>query len=85
MVAKVEEAVRARRSADFLIIARTSAARQKDGLAEAIRRDEATRKAGADILLVLSGKLAEARTIGEALPPGLKMFMMAAADCPTAG
>jgi 2-methylisocitrate lyase-like PEP mutase family enzyme len=84
MAAKVEEAVRTRRSADFLIIARTSAAREKDGLAEAIRSGEPMRKAGADILLVLSGKPAEARTIGEALP-GLKMFKMAAAYCPTAG
>jgi 2-methylisocitrate lyase-like PEP mutase family enzyme len=75
MVAKVEEAVRARRSPDFLIIARTNAARQKNGLDEALRRGEAMRKAGADILLVLPGKPGEARIIGESLA-GPKMFMM---------
>src|SRR5690242_4176648 len=51
MVAKVAEAVAARRSRDFLIIARTNAARQENGLEEALRRGEAMRAAGADILL----------------------------------
>lgn len=75
MVAKVEEAVAARRSRDFLIIARTNAARQPNGLDDALRRGEAMRRAGADLLLVLPGKPAQAKVIGEALP-GPKMFMM---------
>ena len=75
MLAKVEEAVAARRSADFLIIARTNMARQPDGLDEALRRGEAMRKAGADLLLVLPGKPEQARVIGQSLP-GPKMFML---------
>lgn len=75
MVAKVAEAVAARRSRDFLIIARTNAARQENGLEEALRRGEAMRAAGADILLILPGKSDHARIIGETLP-GPKMFML---------
>ncbi len=74
MVAKIEECVRARRSDDFLIIARTNAARQKDGLDEALRRGEAFKKAGADILLVLPGKPEQARVIGERLPGPLMLM-----------
>lgn len=50
MVAKIEEAVAARRSRDFLIIARTNIARS-DGPDEAVRRCLAFHRAGADILL----------------------------------
>lgn len=78
MVAKVEECVRARRSQDFLIIARTNAARQKDGLDDALRRGEALKKAGADILLVLPGEPEQARIIGERLPGPL--MLMASGD-----
>ena len=48
MEAKVREAVAARRSADFLVIARTNAT----DLDEAARRAEAYRRAGADLLLI---------------------------------
>ena len=48
MAAKVREAVAARRSADFLVIARTNAT----DLDEAFRRADAYRRAGADLLLV---------------------------------
>ena len=74
MVAKIEECVRARRSADFLIIARTNAARQKDGLDEALRRGEALHKAGADILLVLPARPEQARIIGERMPGPLMLM-----------
>ena len=53
MVAKIEVAVEARRSDDFLIIARTDA-RTGHGLNEALRRAAAYREAGADILFVES-------------------------------
>lgn len=84
MVAKIEEAVAARRSRDFLIIARTNAARKPDGLDDAIRRGEAMRKAGADLLLVSSGHPGHARIIGEALP-GPKMFMMTSSRLSASG
>ena len=49
MVDKIEQAVRARRSADFLIIGRTNAVRVTD-MDDTLRRGEAYRRAGADIL-----------------------------------
>ena len=53
MVSKIEVACDARRSSEFLIIARTDS-RTTLGLDEAIRRAEAYGKAGADILFVES-------------------------------
>jgi 2-methylisocitrate lyase-like PEP mutase family enzyme len=53
MVRKVRVAVEARRSDDFLIVARTDA-RTTLGLDEALRRGEAYQKAGADILFIES-------------------------------
>lgn len=50
-VGKIEAAVAARRDPDFIIIARTDAASGL-GLDEAIRRAQAFRKAGADVLFV---------------------------------
>ncbi len=50
-VGKIEAAVAARRDPDFIIIARTDAA-EAHGLDEAIRRAQAFRKAGADVLFV---------------------------------
>ncbi|MGH8620164.1 MAG: isocitrate lyase/PEP mutase family protein [Burkholderiales bacterium] len=50
-VAKIEAAAAARRDDDFVIIARTDAA-AGHGLDEAIRRVQAFRKAGADVLFV---------------------------------
>jgi methylisocitrate lyase len=51
MVAKVREAVAARRDPDLLIIARTNAMRAAT-MDDALRRGEAYRKAGADVLLL---------------------------------
>ncbi len=50
-VGKIEAAVAARRDPDFIIIARTDAASGL-GLDEAIRRAQAFRKAGADVIFV---------------------------------
>lgn len=50
-VGKIEAAVHARRDPDFIIIARTDAA-SGHGLDEAIRRGQAYRKAGADVVFV---------------------------------
>jgi methylisocitrate lyase len=66
MVDKVKEAVAAKRDPDFVVIARTNACRQT-GLDDALRRGEAMRKAGADMLFVLQKKPEEVRAIGEAL------------------
>jgi 2-methylisocitrate lyase-like PEP mutase family enzyme len=53
MVLKVEVAVEARKSADFLIVARTDA-RTSLGLDEAIRRGKLYARAGADIVFIES-------------------------------
>jgi methylisocitrate lyase len=53
MAAKVREAVAVRRSRDFLIIARTNAARMH-GIDDALRRAERMAEAGADMLFVLT-------------------------------
>jgi len=66
MVKKIRVAVDARRSRDFLIIARTDA-RSAHGLDEALRRAEAYARAGADILFVESPESEdEMRRIGRA-------------------
>lgn len=57
-VRRVEVAVDARRSRDFLIIARTDA-RTTHGLDEALRRGEAYVQAGADVLFIESPESAE--------------------------
>lgn len=67
MVAKIGEAVSARRNPGFLIIARTNAART-DSLDEALRRGEAMSRAGADVLFVLAHGPEQLRIIGERLP-----------------
>lgn len=51
MTAKVKEAVAARRDPDFLVIARTNAMRAST-MDDALRRGEAYRKAGADVVLL---------------------------------
>jgi 2-methylisocitrate lyase-like PEP mutase family enzyme len=51
MVAKVKEAVAARRGRDFLVIGRTNAVRAGT-MDEALRRGEAYRQAGADVVLL---------------------------------
>lgn len=66
MAEKIREACAARRSNDLLIIARTNATRMH-GLDEALRRGEAFRKAGADVLLVLAKTPDQIATIGQRL------------------
>jgi methylisocitrate lyase len=67
MAAKVKEAVAARRNPDFLIIARTNAMRAST-MDDALRRGEAYRKAGADVLLLSSAhKPEQLRAIADRL------------------
>lgn len=67
MAAKITEAARARRNGDFIIIARTNAAKSGD-LDDALRRGEAYRKAGADMLFVSTRCPEHIRVLGERLP-----------------
>lgn len=82
MVAKIKEALAVRRSRDFLIIARTNAARMH-GLDEALRRAEAYRRAGADMLLVLAKTPDQVATIGERV--GAPLVLLSSADARAAG
>jgi methylisocitrate lyase len=67
MAAKVREAVAARRDRDFLIIARTNAMRAST-MDDALRRGEAYRKAGADVLLLsMAHEPEQLRAIAERL------------------
>jgi methylisocitrate lyase len=67
MTAKVKEAVAARRNPDFLIVARTNAIRASS-MDDALRRGDAYRKAGADlVLLSMAHKPEELRAIAERL------------------
>ncbi|KVQ63003.1 isocitrate lyase/PEP mutase family protein [Burkholderia territorii] len=75
MVEKVRQAVAARRDPDFVIIARTNACRT-DSLDEALRRAEAYKRAGADMLLVLPKHAEEARAIGERIDGPLVYMML---------
>jgi len=77
MVAKIEAALSARRSRDFIVIARTNATRMH-GLDEALRRAEAFRKAGADMLLVLAKTPDQVATIGKAI--GGPLVLLASGD-----
>ena len=83
MVAKIEEALAARRNSEFMVIARTNALRT-DGLDEALRRGEAYAKAGADMLFVLAREPSVLRTIAERLPRPL-MYMTPAGGLADAG
>jgi 2-methylisocitrate lyase-like PEP mutase family enzyme len=74
MIEKIKVAVAARRDPDFVIIGRTNACRS-EGVEEALRRAEAFRKAGADVLLLLQKTPEEARFIGERLE-GPLLYMM---------
>lgn len=74
MVAKINEAVAARTNRDFVIIARTDTSRSH-GLDEALRRGDAYRRAGADVIFVAYTTEAETfRTIGERLGGPLMAF-----------
>jgi 2-methylisocitrate lyase-like PEP mutase family enzyme len=67
MAAKVKEAVAARRHPDFLIVGRTNAVRAGT-MDDALRRGEAYRKAGADLVLLSMAHTSEqVRLIGERL------------------
>ncbi len=80
MVAKVAEAVAARRSTDFLVIARTNAVRDIS-MDEALRRGEAMHRAGADLLFITARRPEEHRIIAERLPgPLMYMFLPGMGD-----
>ncbi len=67
MAAKVKEAVAARRGRDFLIVGRTNAMRAST-MDDALRRGEAYRKAGADlVLLSMAHKPEQLRAIADRL------------------
>jgi methylisocitrate lyase len=73
MLKKIEEALAARTDPDLVIIARTNARRVYD-LDEALRRGEAFKRAGADMLFVTTRDADELRIVGERLPPPLMCF-----------
>lgn len=73
MVSKIKEAVAARSDPDFLIIGRTNARRLYD-MDETLRRGEAYRKSGADLVFVHTRNPEEMRVIGERLAPPLMIF-----------
>jgi len=67
MAAKIKEAVAARRRPDFLIVGRTNAVRAST-MDDALRRGEAYRRAGADlVLLSMANRPEQLRTIAERL------------------
>ena len=76
MAAKIREAVAARRGQSLVIIARTNGVRASD-MDDALRRSEAYRAAGADVLLISPRNPEEARPVGERLAPPL-MFLVPA-------
>jgi methylisocitrate lyase len=78
MVAKIAEAVSARRDPDFLVIGRTNAPRASDR-DDAVRRLGAYKDAGADALLALARDPESIRFLGERLPPPLVLL------CPPGG
>lgn len=73
MAAKVREAVAARRSDGFVVIARTNGVRASS-MDDALRRAEAYREAGADALLLSPRTPDEVRTVGERLGAPLVML-----------
>lgn len=74
MVAKVREAVRARRDGEFVVIARTNGMRASN-MDDALRRATAYREAGADVLYISPRTLEEMQFVGERLGPPL-MFSL---------
>ena len=73
MAAKVSEAVAVRRNPETVIIARTNGVRASS-MDDALRRAEAYRAAGADMLLLGARKPEEVRHIGERLGPPLMLI-----------
>jgi 2-methylisocitrate lyase-like PEP mutase family enzyme len=76
MEAKIRAAIEARRDPDFVIIGRTNALRST-GIDDALRRAEAYKRAGADMLYVTGRRAEDVRVLGERLPPPL-MYMTGA-------
>jgi len=66
MAAKIEEAAKARRTDDFVIIGRTNGIRNT-GMDDALRRGEAYKKAGADMLMLFPRNPEEVRHVHERL------------------
>ena len=73
MAAKVREAVAVRRNPETLIVARTNGIRASS-MDDALRRAQAYRAAGADLLLLSPRNPDEARQVGERLGPPLMMI-----------
>jgi 2-methylisocitrate lyase-like PEP mutase family enzyme len=93
MVAKIQEAVKARRDPSFVIIGRTNALTSST-MDDALRRAEAYRAAGADMLFVPARKPEHFRHLGERLAPplmamltdsGLKAMQITKADLTALG
>lgn len=73
MLEKIKQALAARTDDKLVIIARTNA-RRISTLDEALRRAEAFKQAGADMLFVHTRSPEEIRTVAERLPPPLMTF-----------
>lgn len=76
MEAKIRQALAVRRSEEFLIVARTNAVRV-ESVDDALRRAEAYRNAGADVILISPRNADEIRYVGERLQPPLMNFVFA--------
>jgi len=70
---RIREAVAARTDPDLVIVGRTNAVRV-GGMDDALRRAEAMKAAGADMLFVWGRKPEEMRFVAERLPPPLMTF-----------
>jgi len=70
---RIKEAVAARTDPDLVIVGRTNAVRV-GGLDDALKRAEAMKRAGADMLFVWTRKPEEMRSIAERLPGPLMTF-----------
>jgi len=70
---RIKEAVAARTDPDLVIVGRTNAVRV-GGLDDALKRAEAMKQAGADMLFVWTRKPEEMRSIAERLPGPLMTF-----------
>jgi methylisocitrate lyase len=70
---RIREAVAARTNPDTIIVGRTNAVRV-GGMDDALRRAEAMKRAGADLLFVWGRKPEEVRYIAERLPAPLMTF-----------
>lgn len=78
MCAKIQAAVQARRDAGFMIIGRTNALRSST-MDDALRRAEAYRAAGADMLFAIAHRAEHLRALGERLGPPLMAMQTAGA------